>query len=45
MSTSHIRTFEDLDCWKTRRELRLFIAKKALFVLPWYSQFPLTGIF
>ena len=29
-----IRTFEDLDCWKACRDLRIFISKQILPVLP-----------
>lgn len=29
-----IRSFEDLECWKAGRELRLFVAKQILPVLP-----------
>src|SRR5438874_12545015 len=29
-----LRTFEDLECWKQCRTLRLFIAKEAIPVLP-----------
>jgi four helix bundle protein len=29
-----IRSFEDLDCWKECRNLRLFIAKEVIPVLP-----------
>ncbi len=28
------RTFEDLECWQACRELRLFVAKKVVAVLP-----------
>ena len=33
-STSKITTFEDLDCWRACRELRLFIAKEVVPSLP-----------
>jgi four helix bundle protein len=33
-SRSEIRTFEDLECWKAAREVRLFVAKDILPVLP-----------
>jgi four helix bundle protein len=29
-----LRTFEDLECWKQRRTLRLFVAKSVIPVLP-----------
>jgi len=29
-----IRSFEDLDCWKAGREVRLFVAKNVLPILP-----------
>jgi len=29
-----IRSFEDLECWKAARQLRLFVAKKILPILP-----------
>jgi hypothetical protein len=32
--SSLIRTFEDLDCWKKCRELRLFVAKEVIPTLP-----------
>ena len=31
---SKIRTFEDLECWKQCRMLRLFIAKEVVPTLP-----------
>lgn len=34
MSHKRISTFEDLDCWKACRELRLFIAKEVVPILP-----------
>jgi four helix bundle protein len=34
MGIKGIRTFEDLECWKACRELRLFIAKEVVPVLP-----------
>lgn len=33
-ATTSIRTFEDLDCWKECRKLRLFIAKEVVPALP-----------
>src|SRR5437879_2145752 len=32
--TFQIKTFEDLDCWKKCRELRLFVAKEVVPALP-----------
>lgn len=29
-----IRSFEDLDCWKAARELRLFVHREVLSILP-----------
>lgn len=34
MSRKRIRTLEDLECWKACRELRQFVAKEVLPVLP-----------
>jgi len=34
MPNSTIRTFEDLECWKACRELRLFVARKVVPSLP-----------
>lgn len=34
MSRSPLRTFEDLECWKQCRTLRLFIAKEVVPALP-----------
>lgn len=36
-----IRSFEDLECWKAGRELRLFIARQVLSVLPKEERFRL----
>ena len=36
-----IRSFEDLECWKAGRELRLFVAKQVLPVLPREEKFRL----
>ncbi len=36
-----IRSFEDLECWKAGRELRLFIARQVLPVLPKEERFRL----
>jgi len=34
MNNKRIRTFEDLECWKACRDLRLFISKEVVPVLP-----------
>ena len=34
MSGNQIKTFEDLECWKACRKLRLFVAKKIIPILP-----------
>ena len=34
MSNSSIQTFEDLECWKACRVLRIFIARKVIPLLP-----------
>jgi len=39
--TSDIRTFEDLECWKACRVLRLFIAKTVVPALPSEERFGL----
>jgi four helix bundle protein len=36
-----IQTFEDLECWKACRKLRIFIAKQVVPVLPKYEQYRL----
>jgi four helix bundle protein len=36
-----IQSFEDLECWKAARELRLFVAKRILPVLPREERFRL----
>ncbi len=36
-----IRTFEDLDCWKECRELRIFVAKEVVPALPQHERFRL----
>jgi four helix bundle protein len=38
-----VRTFEDLECWKACRTLRLFIAKTVKPVLPKEERFGLTA--
>lgn len=37
-----IRTFEDLECWKAGRQLRIFVSKKVLPLLPKNEQFELA---
>lgn len=34
MNNKRIKTFEDLECWKACRELRQFVVKEVLPVLP-----------
>lgn len=34
MKQEPLRTFEDLECWKACRELRIFVAKKLCMALP-----------
>jgi four helix bundle protein len=41
--SSDVKTFEDLDCWKVCRELRLFVAKTVKPVLPEEERFGLTS--
>ena len=41
MSETRIRTFEDLECWKACRKLRLFIAREVVPSLPKAEQFRL----
>ena len=36
-----IQTFEDLNCWKECRKLRLFISKQVVPLLPKYEQYRL----
>jgi four helix bundle protein len=40
-----IKTFEDLDCWKKCRELRLFVAKEVVPALPKEERFRLGDQF
>ena len=42
MSTP-IRCFEDLDCWKASREVRLFVAREVVPVLPKDEKFRLSA--
>ena len=37
----NIKTFEDLECWKACRELRLYVAKKVVPTLPREERFRL----
>ncbi|MBW1981815.1 MAG: four helix bundle protein [Deltaproteobacteria bacterium] len=37
----HIRTLEDLECWKCCREVRLFVAKEVVAILPREERFRL----
>lgn len=41
--SNEIKTFEDLECWKACRELRLFVAKTVKPVLPEEERFGLTS--
>ena len=41
--SNEIKTFEDLECWKACRELRLFVAKTVKPVLPEEERFELTS--
>lgn len=41
--SSEIKTFEDLECWKACRELRLFVAKTVKPILPEEERFDLTS--
>ncbi len=38
-----IRTFEDLECWKAARQLRLFAIQEVVQVLPRHEQFELAS--
>lgn len=42
MSQENIRTFEDLECWKACRDLRNFVRRKIVPVLPKEEIFRLT---
>ena len=37
----NIKSFEDLDCWKQCRKLRIFVAKEILSALPKYEKYSL----
>ena len=39
MERTPIRTFEDLECWKACRELRLFVAREVVRSLPKEERF------
>ncbi len=41
--SNEIRTFEDLECWKAGRALRLFVAKTIVPVLPKEERFGLKA--
>lgn len=41
VGNKRVRTFEDLECWKACRELRLFVSKEVLPVLPREEKFRL----
>jgi four helix bundle protein len=41
--SNDVKTFEDLECWKACRELRLFVAKTVKPVLPEEERFGLTS--
>jgi four helix bundle protein len=43
MNTGWIKTFEDLECWKACRRLRLFVAKDVVPTLPKEERFGLTA--
>ena len=38
-----IRSFEDLDCWKAARDLRLFVARTVIPALPREERYRLGG--
>ena len=42
MNMEIIRSFEDLECWKACRQLRVFVAKKVLPLLPKNEQYELV---
>ena len=41
MNREPLRTFEDLDCWKACRELRVFVARRFCKILPKEERFRL----
>ena len=41
--SNEIKTFEDLECWKACRVLRIFVAKTVAPVLPKDEKFGLTN--
>jgi four helix bundle protein len=43
--SSQIKTFEDLECWKKCRELRIFVAKEVVPALPKEEKFRLADQF
>src|SRR4051812_15709491 len=40
--SDEIHTFEDLDCWKECRTLRLFVAKEIVPILPGFERYRLA---
>src|SRR5258708_39202716 len=38
-----IRTFEDLECWKAGRQLRMFVSKSVVPLFPRHEQFELVS--
>jgi len=42
MERGQIKTFEDLECWKVCRQLRLFVAKEIVPLLPKEERFRLS---
>ena len=42
MGENQIKTFEDLECWKACRELRIFVANNVVPTLPKYEKYKLS---
>ena len=40
---SSIRSFEDLECWKAARELRIFVSEQIISKFPKEEKFTLTS--
>ncbi len=40
---SSIRSFEDLECWKAAREIRIFVAEQIISKFPMEEKFALTS--
>lgn len=40
---SSIRSFEDLECWKAAREIRIFVAERIITKFPTEEKFALTS--